>query len=105
YLANTAAAEALALGAHGTDTFSYTTIDSHGKTASTNVVFNVTGANDGPTVDTAHSVASASLTEISAITGSGQGRAQAGSVYFTDVDSTDTLTMDPLSAATVVWKD
>ncbi len=105
YLANTALAEALAQGAHGTDTFSYTTTDSHGKSATTNVVFNVTGTNDAPTVDTTHSVTGTSFSEIGGITGSGQNRSQSGSVFFTDVDSTDSLTMDPLSAATIVWKN
>ena len=105
YLANTALAEALAENAHGIDTFSYTTTDSHGKTSTTSVVFNVTGTNDDPVVDAVHSVNGSTFSEIAGVTGSGQMRTQTGSVFFTDVNSTDLLTLKSAGAVSVAWKD
>ncbi|MDB5557561.1 MAG: hypothetical protein JWQ36_495, partial [Enterovirga sp.] len=48
YLANGAAAQALAAGATAEDAFIYTIQDGHGATSSATLSFTVTGANDGP---------------------------------------------------------
>ncbi|NEU95283.1 beta strand repeat-containing protein [Bradyrhizobium uaiense] len=48
YLANNAAAQALGVGNHATDAFSYTVTDAYGKTSTTSVIFNVNGVNQPP---------------------------------------------------------
>ena len=49
YIANTAVANALAVGETVTDTFSYTISDGNGGTDTADLVITVTGTNDGPT--------------------------------------------------------
>ena len=55
YTPNNAAAQALPLGVHGSDVFTYTAQDTGGATATATLTFDVTGANDVPTavMDTA----------------------------------------------------
>ncbi|MDQ2082928.1 VCBS domain-containing protein [Xanthobacteraceae bacterium Astr-EGSB] len=55
YTPNKAAAQALPLGVHGSDVFTYTAQDTGGATATATLTFDVTGANDVPTafMDTA----------------------------------------------------
>jgi VCBS repeat-containing protein len=48
YTANSDAAQALAAGAPAQEVFTYTLTDAHGKSATAQIVIDITGANDGP---------------------------------------------------------
>ncbi|MDB5802437.1 MAG: Hemolysin-type calcium-binding region, partial [Rhodocyclales bacterium] len=84
YLANKAAAEALAAGQTATEAFTYTVKDAAGATSSSTLTFTITGTNDAPVIGAA--IAAQSGKEGLAFTFT----VPAGS--FTDIDTGDTLT-------------
>jgi VCBS repeat-containing protein len=89
YTANSAAAQALAAGAPAQETFTYTVVDSQGESATAQLVFNITGANDAPVVH--------------ALTGpvSENGPARTFSANLTDADAGDTHTVSVGTTGTV----
>ena len=79
-----ATAQGLAAGQSATDSFTYTASDGHGGTASSTLVFTVTGANDAPIV--ANLIPDRAATEDAAFSFTVPANT------FTDVDSGDALT-------------
>ncbi|RQP24754.1 tandem-95 repeat protein [Albitalea terrae] len=86
YLANKAAAEALAVGQTATEVFSYTMRDAAGATSTATITFTITGTNDAPVAvaDTASATEDVTL-NVAAASGV--------LVNDTDVDSGDTKTV------------
>ncbi|WP_441241213.1 T1SS-143 repeat domain-containing protein [Tardiphaga sp. 768_D3_N2_1] len=82
YSPNNSAAQSLAAGAHATDVFTYTVVDSHGASTTSTLTMNITGVNDVPHLN----YVSSSMTE------------DAGSKVF-DVLGNGNATLDPDSGA------
>ncbi|MGI9277944.1 MAG: DUF4347 domain-containing protein, partial [Endozoicomonas sp.] len=80
YVADQAAADALALNATATDTFTYTLRDGKGGTDTAEIVITVTGSNDTPAIQ---------VVDVTGTIEEGSTLNDSGSVTFTDLDLTD----------------
>ncbi|BAM89150.1 hypothetical protein S58_31520 [Bradyrhizobium oligotrophicum S58] len=86
-----AATQALAQGVHGSDVFTYTMRDAQGETSTTTLTLDVLGSNDAPVMSTGAALA---LHEDSGQTQSSARHVAAGTLGFSDVDLSDSHTVD-----------
>ncbi len=92
YTVDDAKVEYLAKGETKVESFTVTVDDGHGGLATRQVDITITGTNDAPVIDLAHSSVSAVLTERAVVTGSGVIQSAAGTAAFHDVDFADRRT-------------
>ncbi len=98
YIADQAAADALALGDTDTDTFTYTVSDGNGGTDTAELVITVTGTNDAPTISDVADIGFSEAADASA-----QDLSASGTVSFGDLDGTDVVDISTTLSTAAVW--
>ncbi|MCX7055618.1 MAG: VCBS domain-containing protein, partial [Proteobacteria bacterium] len=103
YVADQAAADALATGATANDVFTYTVKDSGNLVSNTaTLTITVTGTDDAPTVTAGTTTATGAITELVATKGSASADTASGTIAFADLDLADTHSI-AVTATNYVW--
>ncbi|MDD2653025.1 MAG: VCBS domain-containing protein, partial [Sulfurimonas sp.] len=88
--------QALAVGEHTTETFSYTMVDSQGATSTTTLTITINGTNDTPVISV-----EAGDSDAETITETNTTLTTSGTLSIFDVDTSDTVSADKANSVTV----